>query len=241
MGAFAYLLIELSELFQEEDFDKLQKTCKLRGVLFSFEYKQEIQAAKKSDDILDALDKLKIYCNWLNTRYLKIIARNAKIPKAEKLIESFEKHFYCKKVSDVMEYINSNYFDPDHVQNVKIKINTSSEALTVRNLIDYCRKLESNMRLPEGVMSPADSGKIGCLLLACAMPVHCCLHAYEKSKSNSFIFREWHIQFIQIESYPKIFTFQLSDIVEELPAFTSKSFVHSTYSRTLVLLILRIN
>ena len=222
VGAFSYLFNKLAELFQEEDFKKLRNACKLRGALFSSDFKKEIQAASNSDAILDVLDNFKVYCNWLNTRYLKIIARNARIPKAEQLIASFEERFYCKMVSDVEVHINSDLFDPDHVQNVAIKINANSDTLTVRKLTDYCRKLESNMKLPEGTMSPADSGRSGCLLLACAMPVHCSLYAYEMSKSNSFIFREWHVRFIQIKSYPKIFTFTLSDNVEALPVATSK-------------------
>ena len=222
VGAFAYLLNKLEVIFQEEDFTELQKACKLRGALFSSDFKKEIQAANNSDDILDVLDNFKINCNLLNTRYLKIIVRNVNIPKAERLIASFEEHFYCKMVSDVRVHINSNFFDKKHVENVEIKINTNRDTLTVRKLTDYCRKLESNMKLQEGTMSPVNSGRSGCLLLACAMPVHCSLYAYEMSKSNSFIFRQWHVRFIQIKSYPKIFTFTLSDNVEALPVTTSK-------------------
>ena len=127
-------------------------------------------------------------------------------------------------VSDVVEYINSDYFDPNHVQYVTIKIAKNCDTLTVKHLTEFCRKLENNMKLPEGSFSPADSGKSGCLLLACVMPVHCCLYAYEMLKLNSFFFRKWHIQFIQIESFPKIFSLPLADIAKELPApstFTS--------------------
>ena len=219
VGAFAYLLNQLAKLFQEEDFDELQKTCLLRGAVFSSDFKKDIQAANNSDAILDVLDNFKIYCNWLNTRYLKIIVINAGMPKAEKLIMSFEEHFYGKKVSDVKKYFKSIYFDPNHVQIVTLKINANDEHLTVRNLTEYCQELENDMRLPEGSISPADSGKRGCLLLACAMPLHCCLYAYEMMRLNSFKLRKLHIQFLQIGSYPKIFSSSFCDT--RFPEFIS--------------------
>ena len=122
------------------------------------------------------LDDYRTYCNWLNVRYLKIIVKNVGIPKAEQLIESFEKHFYSKKVSEVKEFIDCKSFDPEYVHIIKVKINALIDRWTVKELIKYCRELE-NMGIPEGSVTPTDSGQSGCLLLACAITLHCYLHA----------------------------------------------------------------
>ena len=233
LGAFTYLFQQLSVLFQQENFLKLQKTCSLTGAGCSREFKKEIQAAKSSDDILNVLDDFKIYCNWLNTEYLKMIVINAGMPNAEKLIVSFEKRFYSKQVSDVKKYIRSTYFDPHTVEFVTMKINENGENLTVQKLTDYCRELETNMGLATGSITPVGPGKSGCLLLVCAMPLHCSLHAYEMAKLNSFKFRKSHIQFVHIESCQKIFSFPYFVTMENLPVISKGKFLHVTVLTTI--------
>ena len=45
----------------------------------------------------------------------------------------------------------------------------------------------------------------GCLQITCVIPIHCALHAYEMAKTNFLKFRQFHIQYIEIESFPKVF------------------------------------
>jgi len=208
LAAFAYLFSYLSELFQHEDFTRIKRMCLLRGVGFSPDFREKMKAATNTEEVLDVLDDYYTYCNWLNVRYLKIIVKNARMSIAEQLIDIFEKHFYSKKVSKVKEYIDCRSFDPKHVKFINVKINVCGDQWTVKELIKFCRELE-NMGLPEGSTSPADSGQPGCLLLACAIPLHCLFHAYEKIKLNSFKLRELHIQYIEFVSYPKIFPYHI--------------------------------
>jgi len=220
LGAFTYLFSNLSELFQQEDFIKIRRTCLLRGAGFSPDFREKIKAATNTEEVLDVLDDFYAYCNWLNIRYLKIIVKNAGMFKAELLIDSFEKHFYSKKVSDVKEYIDCKSFDPKYVHIIKSKININGNNLTVAELTNYCRQLE-NMGLPEGSITPADPGQSGCLLLTCAIPLHCCLHAYEVIKLNCFRLRKLHIQSVSFESYPKVSSFPFSVTEKCLPKITS--------------------
>ena len=228
LGAFTYLFTSLSELFEQEDFTKIKRTCLLRGAGFSPDFREKMKAATNTEDVLDVLDDFYIYCNWLNIRYLKIIVKNAGMSKADKLIDSFEKHFYAKKVSDVKQYINCKSFDPKYVQIIKLKINTHKDNLTVEELTKYCRELE-NMGLPEGSIIPIDPGQTGCLLLACAIPLHCCLHAYEMIKLNSIRFRKLHIQYIHVESYPKVYSFPFCVTEESVIKIASKGLCIHTY------------
>jgi len=221
VGAFSCLCFELSVLFEQENFAKLQKVCSLTGAGCSREFKKEIQAAKSSNDILNVLDD-SLYCNWLNTEYLKMIVINAGMHNAEEHIKLFEECFHTKQVSVVRNYIKDIYFNPVHVENVKLKINKSDKNLTVRNLLDFCRALETNMGIPTGSLTPAGPVESGCLLLACAIPLHCSLHSYEMAKLNFFKFRKLHIQFVHVESYPKIFTFSLFTTAESLPTALPK-------------------
>ena len=229
LGAFSCLFDNLGKLFQQEDFSKIKRTCLLRGVGFSPDYREKMKAATNTEEVLDVLDDFHIYCNWLNIRYLKMIAINAGMSNAEHLIDIFVKHFYSKKVSDVKRYIDCKKFDPEYVHIIKLKINTNGDNLTVEKLTDYCLELE-NMGIPEGSVTPTDPGRSGCLLLACAIPLHCCLHAYEMIKLNSFRLRKLHIRYIHLQSYPKVYTFPFCVTEESLIKITRKGLcIHIIY------------
>jgi len=216
------LFENLGKLFQQEDFTKIKRSCLLRGVGFSPDFREKMKVATNTEEVLDVLDDFHIYCNWLNIRYLKMIVRNAGMSKAEELIENFEKHFYSKKVSEVKEYIDCKSFDPKYVHTIKLKINTNNDNLTVEKLTKYCRELE-NMGLPEGSVTPIDSGQKGCVLLACTIPLHLCFRVYQMVKLNSFKLRNAHIRFIDIQSYDKVLAFPLHLTKESLPVITQKS------------------
>ena len=67
-------------LLSKADFTELKNVCMLRGAPLPREFKQQIRAAQKLDDIFDVLDN-PLYCNWLNVHLLKRIAKILKINK----------------------------------------------------------------------------------------------------------------------------------------------------------------
>ena len=75
VGAFTYLFSKLEILFSKADCVELKCVCMLRGAPLPREFKQQIRAAQELDDIFDVLDN-PLYCNWLNVRLLKRIAKN---------------------------------------------------------------------------------------------------------------------------------------------------------------------
>ena len=206
-------------MFGEVNFTVLKRACIQRGTLLSSDFKQQIKAANELDDLLDALDN-PMYCNWLNTRLLKRIAKTIDIPEAEKLIEVYENCVYSRKVSDVLEHFDSKCFNPSHVSLVDAKINTKFESLTVADIIKYCQKLERNIGVCAGSVTAAKC-KPGCLQITCVIPIHCALHAYETVKNNFLKFRQFHIQYIEIESFPKVFALRFPIKQNDLDILTS--------------------
>ena len=206
--AFAYLFKKLSDLFSEVNFTQLKKACIQRGTLLSSEFKQQIKAAVKLDDLLDVLDN-PMHCNWLNIRLLKRIVRTLDIPEAEKLIQAYESCVYSRKVSDVEIYFHSVYFKPSHVSLVNAKIVRSFSNLTVADIIKYCEKLEHNMGVYAGSVTATECGP-GCLHITCVIPIHLALHAYKTAKTNFLKFRQAHIQYIEIKTFPKVFALNFS-------------------------------
>ena len=162
-----------------------------------------MQAAETLDDILDTLEKPN-YCNWLNIRLLRRIVRLTEIPEAQSLLDAYEKCLYSKKVSEVRPYFKSIYFDPKHFSKVEAKINEHAEMLVVSDVIKFCQMLESDLKFPEGSIIATDCDS-GCFILTCIIPVQCASHAYKMARENLFKFRKFHIQYLEIESFQKLF------------------------------------
>ena len=199
---------KLGDLFGEVNFIKLKKACIQRGTLLPSDFKQQIKAAIQLDDLLDVLDN-PLYCNWLNIRLLKRIVKAINVPEAKQLIQVYEECVYSRKVSDVQKYFRSDYFKQSHVALVKTKINVLFKTLTVADIIKYCQELENDMGVCTGSITATEC-QPGCLQITCVIPIHCALHAYEMAKTNFLKFRQSHIQYIEIESYPKVFAMKFS-------------------------------
>ena len=206
--AFACLFNKLGTLFGQVDFTQLKRACIQRGTLLPNEFKQKIREANELDALLDALDN-PLYCNWLNTRLLKRIVKTIDIPEAEQLIQTYENCVYSRKVSDVKMHFDSRCFEKSLVTLVSAKINAKFESLTVADIIDYCQKLEFNMGVDNGTVTATQCQR-GCLLITCVIPMHCALYAYKTAKTTFLNFRQFHIQYIEIESFPKVFALKFA-------------------------------
>ena len=190
-------------MFRKVDFTKLKDAFIQRGTLIPSEFKQQIMAAVELDDLLNVLDN-PMYCNWLNIRVLKRIIKIIDMQEAKCLIQAYEKSVYSRKYSDVTTHFHSDYFKQAHVSLVNAKILASLESVTVADIVKYCERLESNMGVHAGSVT-ATKCQPGCLQITCVIPIHCALHAYETAKTNFLHFRQFHIQYIEIESFPKVF------------------------------------
>ena len=215
---------KLGDLFEEVNFIKLKNACIQRGTLLPIEFKQQIKAAVALDDLLDVLDN-PMYCNWLNTRLLKRIVKSVDIPEAKHLIQAYENCVYSRKVSDVMSYFDQSFFNPSHVCLVNAKIVRYFTNLKVADIIEYCKKLESNMGVYAGSVTATEC-QPGCLQITCVIPLHCALHAYETAKTNFLKFRQFHIQYVEIESFPKVFALNFSIKESNLVTLTSGIIIH---------------
>ena len=202
--ALAYLFTVLEKLFATENFAKLRSVCVLRGVPLPREFKEQIKAAQKLSDILDVFDN-PLYCNWLNVRLLKMIAKNIRNQRAVQLIQIYEDNIYSRKVCDVKKYF-SIYFDQKVVSMIEVKINKSHEDLTIEQIFNNCEELENVMGIYTGSVSVADSSP-GCLKITIVIPLHCSLHAFNMAKKNFLRLRQFHIQYVEIQSFPKVLAF----------------------------------
>ena len=200
------------------NFTELKDACIQRGTRVPSEFKQQIKAANKLDDLLNVLDN-PVYCNWLNICLLKRIVKIIDIPEAKNLIQAYERCVYSRKVSDVEIHFHSVYFKQSHVSLVNAKIMSSFATLTVADIIKYCERLESDMGMCAGSVT-ATKCQPGCLQITCVIPLHCALHAYETAKTNFLKFRQFHIQYIEIKPFPKVFAVNFQSYLNTLTSGT---------------------
>ena len=193
----------------------------LRGsTSFSPEFKQKIRDAKELDDILDALDNPQ-YCNWLNVRILKTISINSHNQPAVELIQMYEDSIYPRKASDVKEYFSKiPNFDKNTVSLIEAEINKDHENITVKQIIEFCKKIEIIIDVDGGTASVMSTGP-GCLKITIVIPLHCSLHAFKMAKKNFLKLRQFHIQYVEIESFPKVYA--LNYPAEQIPGILSSS------------------
>ena len=210
-GAFSYLLIQIGALFEKIDFTRLRRFCMLRGFSTPPDFQQKIKSAEELDDILDVFDNT-VYGNWLNVRLLKRIVENIDDQQAEEAIKFYEECVYSRKASDVKQYLSAlKGCDERILSKIETKINENHEDLTVRQIIDWCGGLEVIMNIFPGGVSVTNFGNPGCLKITFSIPLYCSLHAYEMVKKRFYKLRQFHIQYLEIDSFTKVFALNCSD------------------------------
>jgi len=210
VGAFAFVIKKLKELLGDVNFDKLKDMYELICTDLPHGFVAKIKAANTSKDLLKVLE-LPEYCNWLNIRVLKRIVMLTEDPIATSLIDAYEQYLYSKKISEVQHNIKLVYFyNPNHFSQVEVYINKSSSVLIVRDVVKLCHDLEGEIKVSQDSFSM--TGVVdNCIIITCAIPVYSLQHVYEMAKKVSYKFRKYHIRYLKIGFFPKVFTFQMTE------------------------------
>ena len=204
--SFLYMLDKLEKLWSDVEIPRLKSSCKRDGRLPK-EYKEKLNTTETLRDILDLLSNTP-FCTWLDIRILKSMADVADIPEATQMINIFKDCVYSRKCVEVAKYFREQYINPDYYTKVTAKLIEHKEQL-VADLIEDCQKLESILQLP-AKSNTLVGGRTGCLELYFVIPKYCHLHAYESLKSRFLKLRPLHIQYLQVETLPKVYTTNLT-------------------------------
>ena len=211
------MLHRLDVLWGNVEFSKLQNVY-IRDRRLSEQLRNDLTTVAR---ILNLLSKSP-FCNWLEIRILKCMANVANVPEATSMLKIFEECVYCRKCSEVKRYFIKDYINPDHLTLVIAKLNANAEHIVVRELIEHCHELESVLNVPSETNTLVGS-ESGCLEICLVIPSYCCLHAYEVARSCFFKLRPFNIQYLQIETLPKIYTTNLTGSKEAKSLLTEIS------------------
>ena len=223
LGAFSFLMLKLEILFEQKDFKYVQRICEVKNGEYSPAFLNQVKNAKSTNELFIAFSSNHLYCNWLNTRLLKLIATNARISEAVKLIQRYEECFYSKPASCIKQYhYKVEYFiTADICVKVLAKINVQGNNTTIKQLIEYVSNLEYLMGLPEGSLNAESLTEFACIELNGFIPSHCSLHAHRMSEKNHFRFRQFHIRYIKIQQFDKVWAMKHSVSHEKFPVVST--------------------
>ena len=210
-SSFVYMLSRLEELWENVKFSKLRSTCK-RDRRLPDELKSNLHSAVNLEEMFDFLSDSE-FCTWLEIRILKCMAKVANIPEAISMLKIFEECVYSRKCSEVKKYFRDKYINPNHLTVMVSKLNKNAENMIVADLIEYCYKQESILRLQPDSVIPVGSDS-GCLEIRMVIP--CChsTYVYEIAKSHFFKLRTLNVQYLQIETFPKVYTTNLTNTTQ---------------------------
>ena len=103
---------------------------------------------------------------------------------------------------------------------IEVKINEIYEDLTVKEILKSCKELDKIMDIYTGAVSLTGSSA-GSLNITIVIPLHCSLHAFKMVKRNTLKLRQFHIQYLEIESFPKLFALNYPDNDNSLVSLSS--------------------
>ena len=205
------MLSRLEELWSNVEFSKLKNTCK-RDRRLSVELRNDLQSTTTLEEMFDLLSDSQ-FCTWLEIRILKCMAKVADIPEATSMLNIFEECVHSRKCSEVRVHFKKIYINPDHLTLVVAKLNKNAENMIVADLIKYCYKQESILQLPPESITLVNSNT-GCLEICVVIPCYCSMYAYEVVKSCFFKLRPLNIQYLQIGTFPKVYTTNMTKATE---------------------------
>ena len=224
VGTYAYLFNKLAKLLENVDFKNLKQNCTSRTAGYPEDFRKKMEAAEQLKDILAILEEPS-YCNWLNIRLLKRIVMLTEISLAQRLIKAYEESLHSRKVLDVTPYFRLMFFDQNQFSKVEAKINKNVEKITVLDVIDFCQKLESDLKLPEGSFVTAGCNT-GCFKINCVIPAQCAFYVNETVKKSILKFRKLHVQYLEIESFKRHFCCKFTGSSLSLSAQCEDKYIH---------------
>ena len=216
-------MFKLEIFFEQKGFQYVQPFCEVKNGEYSPAFLSQVQNAKSIKELFIAFSSNHLYCNWLNTRLLKIIATNARISEAVRLIQHYEECFYSKPASIIKanQYKAKYFISKEICVKVQVKINDKGNSTTVKQLIEYVSNLELLMELPEGSLTVESLTEFACMELNCFIPSYCLLHAHRMSEKNHFRFRQFHVRYIEVQHFDKIWAMKHSVSYEHLPVVSA--------------------
>ena len=144
--AFLVLKAIIQENIPESQFSIIKASC---VTVTSGKFRESIKT--QADNVCNfflLLSENTPHCNWLKISLLEAIIAVLRNKKLEKLVDSYKKEIYSRKLRQVWEYIPRHNKKTKYYNKVSAKFASKNpDNVTVQELIDYSKRLANKIAL----------------------------------------------------------------------------------------------
>ena len=207
--AFIYLSSKMTKFLRTADFFIVRRACIEQintpdGAQLTQKDVNDIKASKNIDMLFDTLAESP-YWSWIDIRLLEAMAASSDIEQADKLIESYKRAIFTKKLKDVIPNAPNKQVKDEYYIRLVSKLNKDPNEVTVQDLLDFRQQLEKVIMDIKNGVCILEHLEEGCIEAYWYIPICCVDHAYQSALQNSDKFQSIDLQYLQIGNYPVIY------------------------------------
>ena len=169
--AFSTLLSRLQKEIKIKDFVIIRNACVARA---SQKLSDQIKRTQDTDSLFQVFADNKAYCNWMNIRFLEVIANASGNSKLVTLVKNYKDVIYSKTLREVWDCIPYHTVRTKYYSKLQAKFDGKDpDNVTVEQLKRYCEPyLIKDIALLIGIIEE------GSLIITCHIPTDEVYHTY---------------------------------------------------------------
>ena len=169
--AFSTLLSRLQKHINIKDFGIIKNACVARA---SHKLSEQIKKTQDNDSLFQLFADNKEYCNWMNIRFLEVIANASENRKLMNLVKNYKKEIYSKTLREVWDCIPYHTVRTKYYSRLQVKFDgRDPDNVTIEQLMRYCEPyVVKDIAMLIGVIEE------GSLKVTWFIPTHKVHHAY---------------------------------------------------------------
>ena len=134
--AFSTLLSRLQKEIKIKDFVVIRNACVARA---SHKLSEQIKKTQDIDSLFQLFADNKAYCNWMNIRFLEVIASASGNSKLVKLVKNYKGVIYSKTLREVWDCIPYHTVRTKYYSRLQVKFDGKDpDNVTIEQLMRFC-------------------------------------------------------------------------------------------------------
>lgn len=134
--AFSTLLSRLQKEIKIKDFVIIRNACVARA---SHKLSDQIKKTQDIDSLFQLFADNKAYCNWMNIRFLEVIANASGDSKLVSLVKNYKGVIYSKTLREVWDCIPYHTVRTKYYSRLQVKFDGKDpDNITIEQLMRFC-------------------------------------------------------------------------------------------------------
>ena len=207
--AFSFLTSKVKSQFSTADFFDLRRACleqmnSPEGAQLPPDITTKVKSSENINTLFDVLAESP-YWSWIDIRLLDVMAAASGLVESRKLLASYKRSVYTRKLIDVIPNAPSKKVKEEFYSKIVTRINKDANETTVADLLEFRSELEKViLDINKGVCILAHV-EVGSIEVHWYIPAHCADSAYWSASINCHMFTAVDLRWVQIAHYSKIY------------------------------------